>query len=156
MIARAFYTHEHELMLAADSKHLIALRCHYRRALVIYAGLVYVQLHEVCSLALGMLGKVAFERGFVYLVEHCIEVVVCFFNGVVLPLAFDADLLILGGVHAVHDLVDDRLREEPLGQPLMRHRGHSRLDICITKVFYKRNVRVDNKEIRAYEKCYHA
>ena len=100
---------------------MITLLCHYRCTVVIYTGLVDTKLHEVCPLALGMLGKVAFERGFVYLVEHRIEVVVCFFDGVFLPLAFDADLLILGVMHTVDHLVNDGLGEKPFCQPLMGH-----------------------------------
>ena len=42
LIARALDTHEHELVLAIDRKHLITLLCGYRRAIVIYAGLIDV------------------------------------------------------------------------------------------------------------------
>ena len=134
-------------MLAAYCKYLIALLCGQRCAVVVYAGLVDVKIQEACSLTLRVLGKVGFERRFVKLVEHRVKVVVSLLDGIVLPLAFDADLLVLGLVHTAHDLVNDRLGEEPLGQPLMRHCGHCSFDIRIAEIFYKRNVGVDQKEI---------
>ena len=90
-----------------------------------------------------MLTQIAFKRGPVELVEHGVKVIFRLFERIFLPLAFYADLLILGSVHTSHYLIDNGVGEKPFCKPLMCHRGHCGFYVSVTKILDKRYVGVN-------------
>ena len=67
-----------------------------------------------------MLTQIAFKRGPVELVEHGVKVIFRLFERIFLPLAFYADLLILGSVHTSHYLIDNGIHNTAVSSWTLR------------------------------------